>query len=221
MKILFLGAPNAGKGTYASKIKEIYNIPHISTGGLFRENIKNNTEVGQKAKSFIEAGELVPDEIVIEMLSQRISQSDCEDGFILDGFPRTIKQAEMLDEISRLDKVLNFETGKEVIIDRCSGRIICKDCGEIFHRIKMPPKQEGICDKCGGELFQREDDKPETLEKRLNVYHQQTAPLIDFYKNQNILETIKSDIDIRDPACTILEDCQKILNKILKNKDSN
>lgn len=214
MKILLLGAPSAGKGTYASRLKEIYNLPHISAGDLLRDAIKEKNEFGLQAKELMDHGKLVPNEIILKLLKKRLEKKDTQKGFLLDGFPRTSEQAKMMQEISELDKVLNFDLDKQVIIDRCAGRIICKDCGEIFHLKKIIPKVAGICDKCQGELYQRDDDKPEILEKRLNLYHKQTAPLIQFYKDKGILEVIPADVDIRDPNCRIIEDCCEVLDKL-------
>ncbi|HDL02283.1 MAG TPA: nucleoside monophosphate kinase, partial [Candidatus Pacearchaeota archaeon] len=177
MRKIFLGAPNAGKGTAASRIAPIRKIPHISTGYLFRENIKNETEIGLKAKKYMESGELVPDEVVIEMLKNRISKSDCENGFILDGFPRTIPQAEQLKKLIDIDMVVNLDVDDNVIIKRASSRISCKNCGEIFNLINNPTKKEGTCDKCEGMVARRPDDEPEIAQKRIETYREQTAPL--------------------------------------------
>jgi len=210
MRKIFLGAPGAGKGTAASRIAPIKNIPHISTGDLFRENLKNNTEVGKKAKEFMDKGELVPDEIVIEMLRERILKPDCENGFILDGFPRTIKQAEMLKEILPIDAVINIDAPDEIVIKRLCSRVTCRDCGQIFNLIGVQPKQEGICDACEGELYQRDDDKPEVIQNRLNIYKKQTQPLIDFYKNLGLI----ADVKVTDINQTPEELVEKVLNAI-------
>jgi len=210
MKKIFLGAPGAGKGTAASRIAPIKNIPHISTGDLFRNNLKNNTEVGQKAKEFMNKGELVPDEIVIEMMKKRITEPDCENGFILDGFPRTLNQAEMLKEILPIDAVINIDVPDEIVIQRLCSRITCKDCGKIFNLTSLPPKQEGICDSCEGELYQRDDDKEEVIQNRLNIYKEQTQPLIDFYKNLGLI----SEVKVTNPDQTPEELVEKVLNSI-------
>jgi adenylate kinase len=212
MKKIFLGPPGSGKGTAASRIAPIRNVPHISTGDLFRENIKNKTEIGTKAKSFMDVGELVPDEIVIEMLKQRIENEDCKDGFILDGFPRTIPQAEKLSEMTGIDAVINLNVTDEIIIKRLCSRVSCKNCGEVFNLVGVPPKQEGICDKCSGELFRRYDDEPETVLNRLNIYKEKTQPLIDFYNNKGILY----HIHCKDINQTAEETLQKIL-EVLEN----
>ena len=210
MKKIFLGAPGAGKGTAASRIAPIKNIPHISTGDLFRKNLKENTKTGLKAKEFMDKGELVPDEVVIEMVKKRIAEPDCKNGFILDGFPRTIKQAEMLKKILPIDIVINIDVPDEIVIQRLCSRVICKNCGQIFNLISLLPKQQGICDSCGGELYQRDDDKEEVIQNRLNIYKEQTQPLIDFYKNLGLI----SDIKVTDINQTPEELIKKVLNAI-------
>lgn len=195
MKIIMLGAPGAGKGTHAKKITEKYGIPAISTGDIFRENIKNGTELGKKAKEYMDAGNLVPDELVCDLVVDRLKQDDCKEGYILDGFPRTIPQAEALTaalakDNDAIDYALEIFLEDQAIIDRMSGRRVCKSCGATFHVVNIPPKKEGICDECEGELITRDDDVPETVKKRLNVYNEQTAPLIDYYKEQGILRVI-------------------------------
>ncbi len=193
MKKIFLGAPGSGKGTCASKVSPRRNVPHISTGDLFRENIKNGTEIGNTAKGYMERGELVPDEVVVEMLKERIKEEDCQEGFILDGFPRTIPQAEMLADITDIDAAINIDVPNEVIIQRLSSRITCKDCGEIFNLRDMRPKEEGICDKCQGEIIRRPDDEPEVIQNRLKTYEEKTAPLIKFYEDKGVLKHVSCD----------------------------
>lgn len=195
MKIIMLGAPGAGKGTQAKKIAEKYSIPHISTGDIFRANIKNGTELGKKAKTYMDQGLLVPDELVVDLVVDRVKQDDCSNGYVLDGFPRTIPQAEALDKAlaamgEAMDYAINVEVPDENIVRRMSGRRACVDCGATYHIVYAPTKEENICDNCHGELILREDDKPETVQKRLNVYHEQTQPLIDYYKKQNILKSV-------------------------------
>lgn len=195
MKIIMLGAPGAGKGTQAKKIAEKYQIPHISTGDIFRANIKGGTELGMKAKTFMDQGMLVPDEITIGMLMDRIGQEDCINGYVLDGFPRTIPQAESLTKAlaergEKVDYAINVDVPDENIINRMSGRRACLGCGATYHITFNPPVKEGICDTCGQELVLRDDDKPETVKKRLDVYHQQTQPLIDYYKNAEVLAEV-------------------------------
>ena len=194
-KIIMLGAPGAGKGTQAKQIAAKYGIPHISTGDIFRANIKNGTELGKKAKEYMDQGLLVPDELTCDLVMDRISQEDCKDGFVLDGFPRTIPQAEALDAAlekkgDKMDYAIDIEVEDENIIRRMSGRRACLNCGATYHVVTIPPKKEGICDVCGSELVLRDDDQPETVKKRLDVYHEQTQPLIDYYKKQNILKSV-------------------------------
>lgn len=195
MKIIMLGAPGAGKGTQAKRISAEFSIPHISTGDIFRANIKEGTELGIKAKSYMDKGELVPDEITIGMLIDRLHSKDCKNGYVLDGFPRTIPQAESLTKAlteldEKIDYAIDVDVKDEVIIDRMSGRRACLGCGATYHIVNIPPAVENICDTCGKELVLREDDKAETVKKRLDVYHLQTQPLVDYYKKQGILKTV-------------------------------
>lgn len=195
MKIIMLGAPGAGKGTHASKIAEKYGIPHISTGDIFRENIKNGTELGKKAKSYMDAGELVPDELTCDLVVDRIHQPDAQNGYILDGFPRTIPQAEALTAAlaqngEKIDYAIEIALEDQAIIDRMGGRRVCPGCGATYHVVNIPPKAEGVCDDCGKELQIRKDDEPETVKKRLEVYHAQTAPLIEYYKKAGVHHAI-------------------------------
>ncbi|MBD9029155.1 MAG: adenylate kinase [Butyrivibrio crossotus] len=209
MKIIMLGAPGAGKGTQADKICAKYNIPHISTGDIFRANIKNNTELGQKAKSYMDKGELVPDELVVDLVVDRIKADDCTNGYVLDGFPRTIPQAEALDAAlaainDKVDYAINVEVPDENIIDRMSGRRACVACGATYHIVHIPTKVEGVCDKCGAELILRDDDKPETVKNRLNVYHEQTQPLIDYYTAKNVLHEVDGTKAMEDVFSSIV-----------------
>ncbi|HHX11250.1 MAG TPA: adenylate kinase [Clostridiales bacterium] len=195
MKIIMLGAPGAGKGTQAKKLAAKYNIPHISTGDIFRANIKNNTELGNKAKVYMDQGLLVPDELVVDLVVDRFKNPDCANGYVLDGFPRTIPQAEALDKAlannqDAVEYAIDVDVPDEVIIDRMAGRRACLNCGATYHTITIPPKKEGICDTCDSALVLREDDKPETVKKRLTVYHQQTQPLIEYYSNKGILKSV-------------------------------
>lgn len=210
MKIIMLGAPGAGKGTQAKKIAEKYDIPHISTGDIFRANIKNGTELGQKAKTYMDQGLLVPDELVCDLVVDRVQQDDCKKGYILDGFPRTIPQAESLDAaLSRLgeavDYAINVEVPDENIVKRMGGRRACVGCGATYHLVYAAPKKEGICDNCGAELILRDDDKPETVQKRLGVYHEQTQPLIDYYTKKGILKEVDGTMDMGDVFKAIVE----------------
>ena len=192
MKIIMLGAPGAGKGTQAKRIAERYGLPHVSTGDIFRANIKNGTELGLEAKKYMDQGMLVPDELTVKILLDRVAQEDCKNGYILDGFPRTIPQAEVLDKAltelgDQIDYAVNVDVPDENIVNRMSGRRACVACGGTYHIVYAPTKVEGVCDACGGELILRDDDKPETVQKRLSVYHEQTQPLIDYYNNKKIL----------------------------------
>ena len=192
LRAVLLGPPGAGKGTQAVRLVEKYEIPHISTGDIFRKNIKEGTELGKKAQEYMNAGALVPDELVVDLVKDRLQQDDCKNGFLLDGFPRTIFQAEKLDEFLsesnlKMDIVINLKVEKEALIKRLTGRRVCKDCGASYHIDNIPPKKEGVCDICGGELIQRKDDNIETVENRINVYEEQTAPLIGYYKEAGSL----------------------------------
>ena len=192
MKLILLGAPGAGKGTQAAVISERYHIPQISTGNIIRAALKSGTEMGLKAKSFIDAGQLVPDEVVIGIIKERLNEDDCKDGFILDGFPRTIPQAEALDEMGIvIDKVIDIEVADEVIISRLSGRRVCEKCGRPYHTESLKPKAEGICDDCAGALIQRKDDHPDTVKARLEIYHKETEPLKDYYEKQGKLTVVE------------------------------
>ncbi len=195
MKIIMLGAPGAGKGTQAKKIAAKYGVPHISTGDIFRANIKNGTELGQKAKVYMDQGLLVPDELVVDLIMDRFQEPDCVKGYVLDGFPRTIPQAKALDDAlakneDAVEFAIDVDVPDENIVNRMAGRRACVGCGGTYHMVTIPPKQEGICDVCSGELILREDDKPETVEKRLKVYHDQTQPLIEYYKGKGVLKTV-------------------------------
>ena len=212
MKIIMLGAPGAGKGTQAKKIAAKYNVPHISTGDIFRANIKNGTELGTKAKTYMDKGLLVPDELVVDLVVDRVNQEDCTNGYVLDGFPRTIPQAEALKEAlakmgQKMDYAINVEVPDNNIVNRMSGRRACVGCGATYHLVYAPTKVEGICDTCGGKLILRDDDKPETVLKRLGVYHEQTQPLIDFYTKEGILREVDGTIDIND----VFAEIEKIL----------
>lgn len=203
MKIIMLGAPGAGKGTQAKKIAEKYGIPHISTGDIFRANIKGGTELGMKAKSYMDQGQLVPDDVTIGMLLDRISEADCANGYVLDGFPRTIPQAESLTNAlnergEKMDYAVNVDVPDEAIVTRMSGRRACLACGATYHIVYNAPKTEGICDTCGEKLVLRDDDKPETVQKRLSVYHDQTQPLIDYYQAAGILVTVDGTKDLNE-----------------------
>ena len=208
MKIIMLGAPGAGKGTQAKMIADKYVVPHISTGDIFRANIKNGTELGMEAKKYMDQGLLVPDELTVRILLDRVAQDDCKNGYVLDGFPRTIPQAEVLDsELTKLgdhiDYAINVDVPDENIVKRMSGRRACLTCGATYHIEHVPPKKEGICDVCGSELVLRDDDKPETVKNRLNVYHEQTQPLIDFYTEKGVLKTVDGTVPMEEVFAAI------------------
>ena len=210
MKIIMLGAPGAGKGTQAKQIAEKYTIPHISTGDIFRANIKAETELGKKAKKYMDEGLLVPDELVMDLVVDRLQQDDCEKGYVLDGFPRTIVQAEGLDkELAKLgqkmDYAIDVDVPDENIVNRMGGRRACVGCGATYHVVYNAPAKEGICDKCGGELILRQDDAPETVKKRLGVYHDQTQPLIRYYDQEGILVKVDGTKDIEDVFADIVK----------------
>ena len=218
MRLVLLGPPGAGKGTQAQVLSKDLNIPHISTGDMLREALKAASPLGLEAKAYMEKGALVPDELVIALVRERLSKSDAKKGFILDGFPRTPEQAKSLDESLKelkmpLDVVLYFKTSLAVIIARLSGRRVCGQCGKNYHQVNFRPKVEGACDVCGGKLIQRPDDKEETIEKRLKVYEDQTAPLIDYYKRKNILSEVSGDLDVKELNAELL--------KLFKKKNWN
>ena len=214
MKIIMLGAPGAGKGTQAKMIAAKYGVPHISTGDIFRANIKNNTELGQKAKTYMDKGELVPDSLVVDLIMDRFKEADCANGYVLDGFPRTIPQAEALDNAlkangEKVDFAINVEVPDENIINRMSGRRACVGCGATYHIKYNPTKVEGVCDACGEKLILRDDDKPETVKNRLSVYHEQTQPLIDYYNKAGVLAEVDGTKDMED----VFKDIVNILGK--------
>ncbi|WP_102264867.1 adenylate kinase [Mesobacillus jeotgali] len=201
MNLVLMGLPGAGKGTQADKIVGKYNIPHISTGDMFRAAIKEGTELGLQAKSFMDKGELVPDEVTIGIVRERLSKADCENGFLLDGFPRTVAQAEALDTMladlgKKIDFVINIDVDQSILMERLTGRRICKNCGATYHLVFNPPAKEGVCDRCGGELYQRADDNAETVQNRLDVNIQQTKPLLNFYEDKGYLRNINGQQDI-------------------------
>lgn len=210
MRLILLGAPGAGKGTQAIEIKEELNIPHISTGDIFRANIKDGTELGKKAKGYMDEGKLVPDELTIELVKDRLRKDDAKNGFLLDGFPRTIPQAEALDgflkeEGIKLDRVVNIDVDKSVLLDRITGRRVCKDCKASFHIAFNSPKKENVCDHCGGELIQRADDNEETVKNRIGVYEKETSPLIDYYNKQGLVLNIDGNKSPKEVTKEIFE----------------
>jgi len=209
MKLIFLGPPGAGKGTLAALVAERFSIPHISTGEIFRAAIREKTPLGLKVQAIIDSGQLVSDDITIELVKERLGKDDTKAGFILDGFPRTIPQAEALSSIVEVDKAVNFDIADDEVVSRLSGRRVCKNCNRNYHVTTMPPKAAGVCDKCGGELFVREDDKVEAISKRLEVYRAQTAPLIEWYRSKEKL----ADIDARPASGVILESFTALFQK--------
>ncbi|NCU18111.1 adenylate kinase [Pallidibacillus pasinlerensis] len=215
MNLILMGLPGAGKGTQAEKIVEKYHIPHISTGDMFRQAVKDETELGLKAKSYMDKGELVPDEVTIGIVRERLSKEDCNNGFLLDGFPRTVPQAESLEQIltdlnKKLDYCINIHVNKEILMERLTGRRICKSCGSTYHLVFNPPAKENVCDKCGGELYQRADDNAETVENRLDVNLKQQQPLLDFYKDKGYLVTVDGQQHIDQ----VFQDVDALLSKL-------
>ncbi|MFQ5812797.1 MAG: adenylate kinase [Anaerolineae bacterium] len=217
MYLVLLGPPGAGKGTQAERLEEDLHLPHVASGDLFRENIGNETELGLLAKGYIDQGQLVPDDVTIAMVRERLQRPDCDQGAILDGFPRTQAQAQGLDRMladmgRRLDGVLYIAVSDEELVRRLSGRWICRQCQTPYHTIFSPPAREGVCDACGGELYQRDDDKPETVRARLRVYHQQTAPLIDYYRQAGLLVEVDGAGDIETVSAALLKAARKMTN---------
>ncbi|MEM1543078.1 MAG: adenylate kinase [Candidatus Bathyarchaeia archaeon] len=210
LRIVILGPPGSGKGTYASRLTNILGIPHISTGDMVREEIRAQTEIGRKIREYSDRGELVPDEIIIGLLIERLKKPDAQKGFILDGFPRTIGQAEALEEITSIDVVINLNVPDEIIIQRLSNRLTCRRCGAIYNRLTLKPKVDEICDICGGELYQREDDKPEVISERLKVYRRSTEPLIDYYRKRGLLKDVYCN-DLMTPPDVIVNEILKII----------
>ena len=200
MRLIFLGLPGVGKGTQAEKVEKELNIPQISTGDILRENVRADTELGIKAKTYMDDGKLVPDDIIIKMMKSRLDDADCSNGFILDGFPRTIEQANALESITHIDKVIFIDVPVKVLIARLSGRRSCKECNSVFHLLYKPPKKQGICDECGGELYQRDDDKEKTIKNRIKTYNSQTKPLVKYYKKKNLLVVINGNGTIEETS---------------------
>ena len=205
MKLILLGAPGAGKGTQADILCKELDIPTISTGNMLRAAIKAGTETGKQAEAYMKAGKLVPDEVIVGIIHDRVAEDDCKNGYILDGVPRTIAQAESLEKAGIVfDDVISIEISDEVIMERMSGRRVCEHCGASYHLVAVPPKQEGICDKCGGKLIQRHDDEPETVKHRLEVYHQETEPLKDFYAKRGLLKSVENQPTVAETSEAIL-----------------
>jgi len=213
MRLVLLGPPGSGKGTYASRLNIRLGVPHISTGDIVRDEIKAGTELGKQIRRYSDRGELVPDEIIIEMLQARLDRPDCANGFILDGFPRTIAQADALGKIAEIDLVINLNVPDEIIIQRLSNRLVCRRCGAIFNALTLKPKKDLVCDECGGELYTRDDDRPEVIKERLNVYRRETAPLIEHYRNKELLRDVYCD-DLETPPGVIVERIISIVNNL-------
>ena len=206
-----------GKGTYASRLTVILGIPHIATGNIVRDEIKAQTELGKIIREYSDKGELVPDEIILKLLATKLRRPDSEGGFILDGFPRTVNQAEALDKISKIDLIINLNVPDEIVIKRLSNRIVCRRCGTIYNKLTLKPKRDNICDECGGELYQRRDDKPEVVQERLNVYRKKTEPLIEYYTKKSLLKDVSCD-DLMTPPEVIVEKIKFIIDSIQKPK---
>ena len=217
MKIIFLGPPGAGKGTYASRLNPILKLPHISSGDMVRDEIKAQTELGKLMKEYSDKGKLGPDEIMIKILAKRLRKPDCKKGCILDGFPRTIKQAGALERIMKIDLVINLNVPDQIIIKRLSNRLTCKKCGTIYNKLTLKPKKDNICDKCGGELYQRDDDNPRIIQERLNVYRKKTEPLIEHYKKKNLLKNVSCN-DLMIPPEVIVEKIKSIIDSVQKSR---
>ena len=210
MNLILLGPPGAGKGTQAARIIEKFDVPHISTGDIFRENIKEGTPLGQKAQEYMNKGELVPDSLVIEIATDRLTKDDCKDGFLLDGFPRTVEQAEALDKFlaeagKKVDHVLDIDVAPEILMERLTGRRVCKSCGATYHVTNIPPKVEGVCDSCGGQLYQRDDDTAETVGNRIDVYNSQTKPLIEYYEKAGNISHLDGSARLEDLFAEIVK----------------
>ncbi|RLE39654.1 adenylate kinase [Candidatus Woesearchaeota archaeon] len=218
MNVVLLGSQGVGKGTYAQRLKDIYKIPHVAIGDLFREEMRSGSKLGNKIAEFVNTGKLVPDDIALEVLKKRLTKKDTKNGFLLDGFPRTLDQAKALEKITKIDKVIYYHASEDVIVDRLSGRRTCRKCAHIYHIKFLPPKKEGVCDICGGELYQREDDYPEAIRKRLSIYYKKTAPLIDYYKKKGLLVEIDANLNISDPRSHIIKDTQDILDRLKQEK---
>ncbi len=214
MNVVVLGSPGVGKGTYTKILSEKYKIPRVSTGDLFREAIKNKTKLGEEIKDYVSRGDLVPDEMTIQLVKDRLLKDDCKKGFLLDGFPRTIAQAQALEKLSKIDKVLNFVASEEVILARLGGRRTCRECGAVYHTKEIPPKIDGICDVCGGKLCQRSDETPQAIKNRLRVYHKKTEPVIDYFRRRGLLADIYANFQFEN-IDKVISQCDKNLENLV------
>lgn len=219
MNLIMFGPPGGGKGTYSARISKKYGIPHIATGDIFRREANGGSELGRKVKEYLDRGELVPDEVVNEVVRKRLSEPDCQDGFVLDGYPRTLPQAKALGEEVDIDLVINLDVSEEIIVNRLSNRRVCRECGKIYNLKSMPPEEEGVCDKCGGELYQREDDRPKVIRRRLNTYEERSQPIIDYYREKN---TVK-DIVAREekPVEEMMEEIYTAIEETILHQDDH
>ncbi len=213
MRMILFGPPGAGKGTYASRLSTVLGIPHISTGDIVREEIKAHTQLGEKIRAYSEKGELVPDDIILELLKRRLNKPDCEEGFILDGFPRTISQAEALDQIFNLNLVINLNVSDKIVMQRLSNRLICDTCGAIYNKLTLKPREESVCDKCGGRLSQRKDDAPDVIQERLDIYRRRTKPLIIHYTNKGVLRNVFCE-DLMIPPESVVDEIRSIVDHV-------
>ena len=213
MNVVILGSPGVGKGTYAKILSEKHNIPRISSGDLFREAIRDETELGKKVKDYVSRGDLVPDEITIELVKERLGRDDCKNGFFLDGFPRTVSQVEALEKLKKIDKVLNFVASDRVILLRLGGRRICRECGATYHVKEIPPKIKGVCDLCGGKLYQRPDETPQAIKNRLRVYREKTKPVLDYFRGRGLLADIDANYPFEE-IDKVISQCEKQLQKL-------
>ena len=213
MNIVILGSPGVGKGTYAKILSDKYDIPRISVGDLFRKAIRDETELGKKIKDYVSRGDLVPDEMVIELVKERLQKDDCRSGFFLDGFPRTIAQAEAMEKFEKIDKVLNFVASDWVIMSRLGGRRTCRECGAIYHVKEIPPKVEGVCDRCGGRLYQRSDETPQAIKNRLRVYREKTKPVVDYFKKKGLLAGVDANYQFEE-VDKVISQCEKHLQNL-------
>ena len=213
MNIVMLGSPGVGKGTYAEILSDKYNVPRISVGDLFREAIRDETELGEKIKGYVSRGDLVPDEMVVELVKERLQEDDCKNGFFLDGFPRTIVQAEAMEKFEKIDEVFNFVASDRVIMSRLCGRRTCRECGAIYHVTNIPSKVEGICDRCGGRLYQRSDETPQAIKNRLRVYREKTKPVVDYFRKKGLLADIDANYRIEE-VDKVISQCEKHLQNL-------